>query len=144
MYEATTYVPGTWTPHREATTYVSGSWRRFIAECGLACTPDSRVYGDGSQASGIEIRGQDGWAFCVAIHFFTAAELLITDGKAFYASTDYLLSLIVERTRRDLTMLEAVEAIVLAFPSVHDDASASNMLKLIGIWPTPSCDIEPA
>lgn len=120
---------GLWQPHRDAATEVGAGFNRFLERLKLDTftEPTHRTF---------FVRGQDGWAFGAAIRFQTVAHGLANSNEEYYWSGYHLLGLIIERARTDLTFLEAIEALAIAY--VHgnlSDDDATKQLKQIGVWP---------
>jgi len=127
-----------WKPRRLLVTAANGMWRRFIERCRLWVLPDVT---DGY----IWLYGQDGWAFTTAIRFEFVASALVkpkygtSNNEDYYWSGYYLMSLLIERARHDLTFLEAIEALAVMHLS-HGDASNDQItrtLQQMGAWPGP-------
>ncbi len=130
-----------WKPRRLLVTAANGMWWRFIERCGLYVLKDKT---DGY----LWLYGQDGWAFTTAIRFESAAAHLVKpkperdrlhDNEDYYWSSYYLMSLLIERARHDLTFLEAIEALAMMHLG-HDDSAFNQVartLQQMGAWPGP-------
>jgi hypothetical protein len=130
-----------WKPRRLLVTAANSMWRRFIERCRLYVLPD--VYDNY-----IWLYGQDGWAFTTAIRFESAAFKLVkpkhktpttSDNEDYYWSGYYLMSLLIERARHDMTFLEAIEALAVMHLG-HGDASndqVTRTLQQMDAWPGP-------
>lgn len=132
-----------WKPRRTLVTAANVTWRRFIERCRLWVLPDVT---DGF----IWLYGQDGWVFTTTIRFESAASALVKpklepgqdrsfDNEDYYWSSLYLMSLLIERGRHDLTFLEALEALAVLHLG-HGDASNDQIartLQQMGAWPGP-------
>jgi len=118
---------GHWGPHRDKVHDCSGGWAKFLSRLDLSYWPETERS---------MLRGQDGWAFNVAMRFQTIAHDLAQEDPPYYWSSYYLLARIIEKTCHDMTMLEAVEAIAIAFMAgslhYHD---VIRQLKQMEIWP---------
>lgn len=122
---------GIWHPHRDAATEVGPGFRRFIDRLKLDTFTDKTHHA-------FFIRGQDGWAFGAAVRFQAVAHDLVdnSDNAQYYWSGYYLLAVIIERARVDLTFLEAIEALAIAH--VHgnlSDDDVTKQLQQMGVWP---------
>lgn len=120
---------GRWVPHRDGATEVGAGWTGFLKRLQLD------TFTDQNRVSWF-IRGQDGWAFNAATRFQSAAYDLAQSNEQFYWSSYHLLALIIERARTDLTFLEAIEALALAY--VYGNLTDDNVvtqLKQMGVWP---------
>jgi hypothetical protein len=120
---------GLWQPHRDAATEVGAGFKKFLERLKLDTFTDSVHHT-------FFIRGQDGWAFGAAVRFQSIAHSLANGNEQYYWSGYHLLALIIERARKDLVLLEAIEALAIAH--VHGNLSESNagtQLKQMGVWP---------
>jgi hypothetical protein len=120
---------GLWQPHRDAATEVGAGFNRFLVRLKLDTftEPTHNTF---------FVRGQDGWAFGAAVRFQAIAHDLANSNEEYYWSGYHLLALIIERTRIDLTFLEAIEALALAH--VHGNLSGEDVAKQLvqlGVWP---------
>lgn len=118
---------GYWGPHRDKAQEAGSGWETFLSRLDLSYWPETER---------CVLRGQDGWAFNVAVRFQTIACDLAESNSAFYWSSYYLLARIIEKTRTDMTMLEAVEAIAIAFFAknvTYKDVVAQ--FQQMDIWP---------
>ena len=128
---AATRSTGHWGPHRDKITEVGPSWDEFLKRLNLSYWPETARSPQRSM-----LRGQDGWAWNVTMRFQSIAHDLAQENPPFYWSSYYLLAQIIEKTRRDLTMLEAVEAIAIAFMAGGlNYKDAIRQLKQMGVWP---------
>lgn len=120
---------GLWQPHRDAATEVGPGFRRFLDRLKLDTFTDSVHHT-------FFIRGQDGWAFGAAVRFQAVAHDLAETSDEYYWSGYHLLALIIERARTDLTFLEAIEALALAYCHGNlPDETVAKQLKQLGVWP---------
>lgn len=120
---------GIWQPHRDAATEVGAGFRGFLDRLKLDTFTDV-VHPT------FFIRGQDGWAFGVAVRFQGVAHDLAATNEEYYWSGYHLLALIIERARTDLTFLEAIEALALAYCHGNlPDETVTKQLKQLGVWP---------
>lgn len=119
---------GHWGPHRDVFTDASG-WTEFLKRLDLQ-------HWTKIVARKEWLKGQDGWAFNVAMRFQSIAHHLETENTAYYWSSYYLLALIIQKTRCDMTLLEAVESVATAFVAggLHYRA-VIEQLKQMDIWP---------
>lgn len=124
---AVTRERGHWGPHRDKLTEAGSDWGEFLKRLGLSHWPETER---------TMLRGQDGWAWNVAMRFQSIAGDLEKENPPYYWSSYYLLSLIIEKTRHDLTVLEAVEAIAIAFLAGGlNYKDVIRQLKQMEIWP---------
>ncbi len=117
-----------WGPHRDRVHEVGDtSWGEFLKRLDLSYWPETER---------AMLRDQDGWAFNVAMRFQSIACDLEKENPPFYWSSYYLLAQIIDKTRRDLNVLEAVEAVAIAFLAggLHYK-DVVRQLKQMEIWP---------
>lgn len=116
-----------WGPHRDKIAEIGPGWEKFLSRLDLSYWPETERN---------MLRGQDGGAFNVAVRFQSIACDLEKEDPPYYWSSYYLLARIIEKTRRDMTMLEAVEAIAIAFlaGSLHY-RDVIRQFKQMEIWP---------
>jgi len=120
---------GHWRPHRDEFHDVSWGWTDFLERLDLQHWTETVARKEW-------LKGQDGWAFNVAMRFQSIAGDLAKERPAYYWSSYYLLALIIQKTRCDMTLLEAVEALATAFIAgglKYQDAI--EQLKQMDIWP---------
>jgi hypothetical protein len=116
-----------WGPHRDKVHEVGIGWEEFLKRLDLSYWPETER---------TMLRGQDGWAFNVAMRFQSVALDLEKANRPYYWSSYYLLSRIIEKTRQDMTVLEAVEAVAITFLSRNlTDDDVVRQLKQMEIWP---------
>lgn len=118
---------GHWGPHRDKATETGVGWDQFLKRLDLSHWPETER---------TMLRGQDGWAWNVAMRFQTIAHDLAQESPPYYWSSYWLLAEIIHKTRHDMIMLEAVEAIAVAFlaGSLHYK-DVVTQFKQMGIWP---------
>lgn len=120
---------GMWRPNRDTATEVGAGFRRFVERLKLDMFTDTVHHS-------LFVRGQDGWAFSAAVRFQDFVHEVAEVDEQYFWSGYYLLSLIIERARTDLTFLEAIEALAVAY--IHGSLSAENtaeQLRQMGVWP---------
>lgn len=120
---------GHWGPHRDEYTDASGGWTEFLERLDLQHWTKITVKKDW-------LKGQDGWAFNVAMRFQSIACDLEKERPAYYWSSYYLLALIIQKTRCNMALLEAVEVVATAFLAGGLKwRDVVEQLKQMDIWP---------
>jgi hypothetical protein len=108
-------------------------WKTFVRGCSARLVLDGqRPLDTFEEDHTLMVRGQDGWAFQLAIRFQYIAHDLEKEDNQYIWSGYELMWRLIAKTRDNVTMLDAVEAIELCKP--HQDVVVEQFQRL-GIWP---------